>query len=212
MVGAGELGRQDGLLHFVGDAQLVLQRHQLVPRLQRLPPFLQVPQRPLDRNHQVVKIQRLGDEIKRPPVHRRANVFHIAVGGDDDRAHIRVDVGNLLQQRQPVHFGHIDVGDHHIDVAVVVEAFQGGDAVLREHQLIASGPDVAPHPLPEQRLHIRLVVHHQNLVRPLRHSAAPAGLRVVGRPAGLAMAMAMTLTATVASAIVAAAARLPTGR
>ena len=40
----------------------------------------------------------------------------------------------FLQQRQPVHPGHVDIGDDHIDVVVSFNAAERFDAVMGEQK------------------------------------------------------------------------------
>ena len=159
-----EAGGKDGLLHLAGDVQFVLQRHQLVPGLQGLLPLGHVLQGSLDGDLQILEIQGLGDEIEGPPVHGGADVAHIPVCRDDDRADVGVNLGNLLQQRQPVHLGHIDVRDHHVNVGVLLQHFQRLHPILGENEAVLPRSDFAPHSLENQRLEVGFVVNYQNFV------------------------------------------------
>ena len=67
----------------------------------------------------------------------------------------------MLQQRQAVHLGHVDVGQHHVDGIVLSQFLQGFDAVLREHELVLARPDATAHPLQDQGFQVRLVVNYQ---------------------------------------------------
>ena len=87
-----------------------------------------------DRRFEVKKIDRLGQEIKRAAVHRSADIGHVAIGRDDDGRELFFVLLQLLEQRQPVHPRHIDVGHHQIDVAVRLQHRQGFDAVAREQK------------------------------------------------------------------------------
>ena len=121
-------------------------------------------QRPLDRDLEVREIDRLGDEVEGAAVHRGADVLHVAVGRDDDRAEIRVHLGDLLQEGQTVHLRHVDVRENDVDVALLRQDFQRLDAVAGELEAVLALADVASHALAHQTLQIRLVVNDQDLV------------------------------------------------
>ena len=109
------------------------------PLGRRLPPprlaqHFDMPKRLGDRRLEIGKIDGLGQEIERAAVHRGADVGHVAIGGDDDGRKLFLALLQLLQQRQPVHPRHVDVGDHHVDVAVRLQHAQGLDAVAGEHE------------------------------------------------------------------------------
>ena len=65
----------------------------------------------------------------------------------------------LLQQRQPVHPRHIDVGDHQIDVTIGLESSQGFDAVVGEQEADRAITDLMPKLLQDESLQVRLVVN-----------------------------------------------------
>ena len=118
-----------------------------------------------DRRFEVEKIDRLGHEIKGAAVHRGADVGHVAIGRDDDGRQLFLALLQLLQQRQPVHPRHVDVGDHQVDVAVGLERRQGFDAVTGEQKADGSIANLVPELLLDERLQIRLVVDDQDIVR-----------------------------------------------
>ena len=164
----GETRGQDGLLYLAGDAELVLQRHQLVPRLEGFAPFHQVLQGARDGEFQVVEVNRLGDEVEGAPVHGRAYVLHVAVGRDDYRANIGLDLGDLLDQRESVHLGHVDVGEYQVNVRLLLQPLEGFQAILGKDELVEAGANVTTHSLKHEPFEIRLVVHNQYLVLPAR--------------------------------------------
>jgi hypothetical protein len=51
-----------------------------------------------DRGFEVKKIDGLGQEIERPPVHRSANIGDVAIGGDDDGRELFLALLQLLQE------------------------------------------------------------------------------------------------------------------
>ena len=76
----------------------------------------------LERDREVLEVDRLGDEVERAAVERGADVRHVAVGGDDDRAQQRVRLVEVAEQRQTVHDRHVDVGEHDVGLAVARRA------------------------------------------------------------------------------------------
>ena len=74
----------------------------------------------------------------------------------------------LLQQRQPVHPRHVDVGHHHVDVAVLLEQLQRLDAVAREQEADEPVADLPAEFLQDQRLEVRLVVDDEDASRSCR--------------------------------------------
>ena len=75
-----------------------------------------------DGGFQVGEIDRLGQKIERAAVHGGADIAHVAIGRDDDGRNLFARLLQLLQQRQPVHPRHVDIGDDHVDVAVAPRA------------------------------------------------------------------------------------------
>ena len=143
--------------------QFVLHADQLVAGLQHAAPFGQVFQGAVDRVLQVGEVDWLGDEVEGAAVHGRANVGHVAVGGDDDGPDVRVHIGNLLQEGQAVHLGHVDVGDHHVDVPDRPQDLERLHPVAGKEELVLAAPDASAHALQDQRLEVGLVVDHQYL-------------------------------------------------
>ena len=92
----------------------------------------------------------------------------------------------LLQQRQPVHPRHIDVGHHQVDVAVRLQHGQGFDAVAGEQKADRSVADLVPELLQDESLQVRLVVDDQD---PCGHAARSTrvsiSLRSVAKSIGL---------------------------
>ena len=127
-----------------------------------------------DGGFQIREIDRLGQEIERAAIHRGADIGHVAIGRDDDGRKPVLAVLQLLQQRQPVHARHIDVGHHHVDVVVLRQHCQRLDAVAGEQKADLALADLAPEFLDQQGLQIRLVVDHEDAgghaARPTRAS------------------------------------------
>ena len=88
--------RHDRLLDPPGDVELLAQRDRAArgpapPACAPAPPAWLL----LERDREVLEVDRLGDEVERAAIERRADVRHVAVGGDDDR----------LEQRDAVRSG-----------------------------------------------------------------------------------------------------------
>ena len=76
-------------------------------------------------------LEGLGDEIERARLHRLDCAIHPAMRCDDDHRYVRVGHHDLAKEREPVHLGHHEIGDHHVS-PVAIERSQsllsiGGD-------------------------------------------------------------------------------------
>lgn len=78
---------------------------------------------------QIRKIDRLGQEIERAPVHRGSDIGHITVGRDDYGREFFIRFLQLMEKRQPVHARHVDVGNHHVHAVVCPQNLQCFDTV-----------------------------------------------------------------------------------
>ena len=165
MVISREYLRQYRLLCAARDIKLVLQGDQLVARRQRFTPLFEVAQGSVYRDLKVLEIERLGDEIEGPPVHRRADILHVTVRRYDDGADIRIDLRYLFQKREAVHPRHVDVRDDHIDILMFVQHLESFDAVAGELEAVGAGSDLPSHALKYQWLKVRFVVDHENPIR-----------------------------------------------
>ena len=117
----GKCLRQNRLLRIARNLELVLQGDQGVPRRQCRSPLLEMGQRPLHGDLQVLEVNRLGDEIERSAVHRRTDVLHVTVCRNDDAPNINFgDIRYLIEQRETIHARHIYVRDNHIDFRIVI--------------------------------------------------------------------------------------------
>ena len=102
--------RQHGLLDACGRAQIALHRDELIPCFHRMSNDFELPYGFLHREIEILKIDRLCQEVEGTPVHGSADVFHIPVRGDNDGLDTRiVPLTDLLQKCQAVHLGHVDV-------------------------------------------------------------------------------------------------------
>ena len=116
---------------------------------------------------EVLEVDGFCDEVKCAAVHRRTDVFHVAVGGDHDGTDFGVNVGDLLQEGEAVHAGHVNVRKDHINIFVLVEACQGFIAIVSEDKFVLAAADVAAHTLEHEGLEVRFVVYYEDFVRGL---------------------------------------------
>ncbi|HBP18708.1 MAG TPA: hypothetical protein DEA08_13100 [Planctomycetes bacterium] len=72
------------------------------------------------------------------------------------------------EQGQPVHLGHVEVGQHDLDVWVLFEEREGLLAVAGEHEAELAPADLVAKALANQQLDVRLVVDDEQLDRALR--------------------------------------------
>ena len=69
----------------------------------------------------------------------------------------------FFQEGQPVHAGHVDVGQHQHDFVAVLQLPQGFLAVCGEHEFIGAALDLFSESLENEHLQIRLIVDHHDL-------------------------------------------------
>ena len=69
-------------------------------------------QRALDHQQQVIGIDRLGQEVHRPFLHRRHRVLDAAVGGHHDDRQFRVELLGGAQHAEAVAVGQLEIGQH----------------------------------------------------------------------------------------------------
>ena len=77
----------------------------------------------------------------------------------------------LLQQRQPVHPRHVDVGHHHVDMRMLLDRLQRLDAVMGEHERHRAVADLPAEFLQDQSLEIGLVIDDED---GCGHAACPS--------------------------------------
>src|ERR671922_631414 len=112
------------------------------------------PDRPLQRRQEVVAIDRLLDEVERAAAERLDGEVVLAVAGDQQHGRPGPELPGLVQQREAVHPGHLDVAD---DRVVVDRA----DPVERGHRAVGRVDVDVRHPELQrlrERLEQRLVV------------------------------------------------------
>ena len=69
-------------------------------------------ERAVDQQQQMIGIDRLGEEVERPFLHRRDGVLDAAVGGHDDDRHVGVDFLRRAQHAEAVAVGQPQIGQH----------------------------------------------------------------------------------------------------
>ena len=169
----------------------------------RLPPpclaqGLDMPDGLGDRRLEIEKVDRLGQKIERAAVHRSANVGDVAIGGDDDGGKLLFVLLQFLQQREPIHPRHIDVGHHQIDVVVFLQHSQSFDAVAREQKVDAALANLTSELLLDEFLQVRLVVDNQD---PCGHAARSTRVSISLRSAPKSMGLVRRASAPPSSAL-----------
>ncbi len=69
-------------------------------------------ERALDHQQQVIGVNRLGQEVERPVLHRRDSILNGAVGGHDDDREIRIGVLGGAQHAESVAIRKPEIGEH----------------------------------------------------------------------------------------------------
>ncbi len=135
----------------------------LLDRTQGIPDLADVLQGLFHGNGQVLEIDGLGNEVEGPPVHGRAYIFHIPVGGDDDRLEQRVLLIEFPEQGKPVHLRHVDIAEHQIRIGFLIQLFERFLPVIGKEEFVLLVPDLFPELLLDQNLEVRFIVHYQYL-------------------------------------------------
>lgn len=128
----------------------------------RLPPRPRLAQRFVQRDLQILKINRLGEKIERASIERRADIRHVAVCRHNYCARQWKSLADLPQQREPIHHRHVDVGQHDINEPGVLPQ-------LRQRILAMAGERKRKFPranplaelLRNKELQVRLVIDDQ---------------------------------------------------
>ena len=115
----------------------------------------------MDGDFEVVEVDGLGYEVEGAPIHRGADVVHVAVCGDDDGADFGAHAFQLAQQRQAVHDGHVDVRQDESDVGIFMQLGQGFFAVVGEDEVDLALADEAAELLADEQFQVFLVVYHE---------------------------------------------------
>ena len=150
-------------LHVPGHVKFLLDGNQPIPGFQGALQSLNVLEAFFDGRFEVVEINRLCQKVERPAVHGRANVFHVTIGGHDDRLDILFAIGKLTQQGQAVHHGHVDIGEDQVDIRVLLQHLQCLFAVVGKKKLQVPVADAAAELLTYQQLKIFFVIDDKHL-------------------------------------------------
>ena len=164
----------------------------------RLAQDLEVSKRLGDRRLEVGEVDRLGQEIEGAAVHRRADVGHVAIGGDDDGRKLLLGLLQLLQQRQAVHARHVDVAHHHVDVGVRFDERERLEPVMREQEAHGAVADLAAEFLHDERFEVRLVVDDEDA---RGHAAIPSRASISPRSAAKSIGLVSSASAPLSSAL-----------
>ena len=114
------------------------------------------------RDFEIVQIDRLGHEVEGAAVHRRANVGHVAVRRNNDRANRRLTRPQFGKQGQPVHHRHVDVEKQKLDIGLPLQHGERFLAMVREAEGEFVRPDLAAKSLPDQLLEIDFVIDRED--------------------------------------------------
>ncbi len=74
--------------------------------------------RPLGRDHELLDLERLGDEIVGAGADGGDGGLQAAEGGDDDDGQVRPLIQEATAQLQSVHLRHVDVDQRRIEIAI----------------------------------------------------------------------------------------------
>ena len=152
----------------------------------------------VDGQFEIAEIDRLGQKIERSTVHRGADIVHVAIGRDDDGRFLVFGLLQLLQQREAVHPGHVDVGHHHVDMRVIDDRLQRLDAVMGEYECHAAVADLLAKFLQHQRLKIGLVIDHKDR---RGHAAFPSLVSISCRSSAKSIGLVRRPTAPCSTAL-----------
>ena len=118
----------------------------------------------LNRPAQIFHINRFRGKVEGTIIHGLANVLHVTVGTHHDDAQCSVaHLVHLGQQRQAVHFRHIDVAKDNLNIWVVIQDSKGLQSVVGKEELILPTANLAAEVLFHQQLQRSLVINTQNL-------------------------------------------------
>ena len=137
---------------------------------------------------EIGEVDRLGEKVERAPVHRGADVGHVAVSRHDDGREPGRLVLQLREQGQPVHARHVEVGHDHVVIAVLGEEVQSLDTVAREAEGNRAVLDLTAKLLPNEIFEIGLVVDDEDFRRHEGPSASSRRRPISPRSTGKSMA------------------------
>src|SRR5258708_4037300 len=126
---------------------------------------------------QELEVDRLGDEIRRTARVGHAAPFVVAIGGHHHDRQLWPALLDLAQQSEPVHSGHVDVGqdDDQLRPNALAQHAERSLARAREMQHVEALSHFATEALAKQLRHVGLVVDDQNADAHAGVLAAAAG-------------------------------------
>jgi len=146
-----QLLRRPALAEHAAERIALLQLRSQVGVFRRQPPLLH----PLLQDvHQLVELERLGDEVRRTALHRIDRVLHGAVAGDDDDDDAGVAFAGRLDHVCAIDAGHPEVGDHDIE-GELVEELDRSFATLRLDDIEPALRQALGHQGPQRGLVVR---------------------------------------------------------
>ena len=117
----------------------------------------------LNRQGQIVHVDRFRDKVEGTIVHRLTDVRHIAIGTHhNDTYGGVVHLVHFGQERQTVHLGHIDVAEDDLNVGRISQDSKGLQTVVGKEELILSTTDLPPEMMFHHQLNRRLIINTQN--------------------------------------------------
>jgi len=124
-----------------------------------------------DAEEQLLQVQRLAEEVRRPLLHGLHRDLHAAVGRHEEQRHLRVDAPEGAQEVQAGHPGHPAVAKHEIHPALAQARHRLGAARRLEHLVPLLHQEAG-----DQLALRRFIIHQQDAER-LPHALpqAPAG-------------------------------------
>ena len=153
---------EDGLLEFAGNVHFALYGNQLVVILGGLAEFRDNLQGLVHGDFKVLKINGFRQEIKGAAVHGGADVPEIAVSRDDHGLEQFIAFIETHEKGQPVHFRHVDIGQHDADFGVFMQFFKGLNAIAGKDEFIFAIPYLAAEFLSHKEFQIGFVVNKED--------------------------------------------------
>ena len=114
--------------------------------------------RVLDGNQQSLKVKRLLHKVKCPLLDALHSRRDVPVAGDHHHSRVKVHLHKLLEHLNPVHTGHLDVAENHIE-SLFFNRLQGTETILCLRNLITFVHQNLPEGIPDGPI----VINYQNL-------------------------------------------------
>ena len=115
----------------------------------------------VDGNFQIVQVDRLHQEIKRPAVHGHTNIIEIPVSRNHDGLQFALKFRNFAQQGQAIHAGHVDIGEHDLNISILLEVMQCFNAIAGHFKYIGPFTNLFSELLPDQYGQVGFIVNYE---------------------------------------------------